>query len=80
MKDTIEICHIYNWRSRDMSYYEALEDGVRIEKGRRQNAYYPRCKFCGVEVFSYSYVRNYDYICKDCKPHKKVLLRTGLFD
>ena len=63
-----------------MSYYEALADGVRIKKGHTKNTYYPRCRFCGAEVFSYSYVRGYKYICKDCKPHKKVLLSTGLFD
>lgn len=62
-----------------MSYYEALQDGVRIKKNPIQSAYYPRGKFCGEEVFSYSYVRGYDYICSDCKPKKKSLLSTGLF-
>ena len=63
-----------------MSYYEALADGVRIKQGRTQTEYYPRCKFCGREVFSCNYVRGYNYICKECKPHKKVLFSTGLFD
>ena len=63
-----------------MSYNEALEDGVRMKKAQTTTCYYPRCKFCGAEVFSYNYVRGYDYICKECKPNKRVLLSTGLFD
>lgn len=62
-----------------MGYQEAIQDGIRIKK-RQRTVYYPRCKFCGAEVFSYNYVRNYNYICEDCKPNKKVLLSTGLFD
>ena len=63
-----------------MSYYDAIKDGVRTKNNHRTTFYYPKCKFCGAEVFSYSYVRGYNYICKNCKPHKKVLLSTGLFD
>lgn len=63
-----------------MSYKEAKEDGIRIEKAGRYSVYYPHCRFCGDEVRSLNYLRDRHYVCKDCKPNKKILLSTGLFD
>ena len=62
-----------------MSYQEALRDGVRIVKTGRRTLYYPRCRFCGTEVEQISYIPRNKYVCADCKPNMKVLLRTGLF-
>lgn len=62
-----------------MSYHEAREDGVRVGTFKRQTVYYPRCLFCGKEVFSYHYLRDADYACRECRPDKRLLLATGLF-
>lgn len=62
-----------------MSYKEAIDDGIRIVKAGHSNYYYPRCRFCGEEVRSLNYLRERHYVCKDCKPHKDILLKTGLF-
>lgn len=62
-----------------MSYHEAKADGVRISTCKGQSVYYPLCMFCGQEVFSYHYLRNVNYTCRECRPHKRVLLSTGIF-
>jgi len=62
-----------------MSYKEALQDGIRIEKCGRQSRYYPRCIFCGTEVKSYNYVQHYNYICSDCRKLKNTFMKTGIF-
>jgi len=38
------------------------------------------CRFCGDEVRSLNYLRDRHYVCKECKPHKEILLKTGIFD
>ena len=63
-----------------MSYHEALEDEIRIKKAGCQTIYYPGCQFCGYEVRSLSYLRNRQYTCNDCRKHKSILLKTGLFN
>ncbi|MDL2205814.1 hypothetical protein LJC33_02745, partial [Eubacteriales bacterium OttesenSCG-928-N13] len=51
-----------------MSYFEALEDGIRIEKtGHYSSMYYPPCRFCGTPVRSMSYLRTVNYACPDCR-------------
>ena len=50
-----------------MSYYEAIEDGIRTEKHGRNTIYYPLCCNCGNEVMSMSYLRAVKYTCNDCK-------------
>ncbi len=62
-----------------MSYHEALADGVRIEKCDGTTVYYPPCMFCGQDVFSWHYIPRNRYICTQCKPMQKSLLKTGLF-
>ena len=62
-----------------MSYKEALRDGVRIAKTAGGTVYYPRCRFCGIEVQQISYIPKNKYVCAGCRPHMKVLLSTGLF-
>ncbi len=63
-----------------MSYREAKEDNIRISKAGRMTYYFPHCRFCGDEVRSLNYLRDRHYICKECKPHKEILLKTGIFD
>lgn len=63
-----------------MSYREAKADGVRVGKHGVQTVYFPPCMFCGDEVFSYNYLRNRKYTCTACRPHKTILLATGLYD
>lgn len=63
-----------------MSYNDALADNIKIDRSKVQTKYYPPCRFCGEEVVSYNYVRHYVYACPFCRPKKKLLLSTGLFD
>lgn len=56
-----------------MSYYEALEDGLKVIPGKEKfdkTIYFPKCHICGEEVFSYSYNREETYLCKKCKAKK----------
>ena len=62
-----------------MSYKEAIDDRIRMDKHRGQTKYYPPCRFCGEEVLSYNYLRTMMYVCLSCRPKKKILLGTGLF-
>lgn len=51
-----------------MGWYEALEDGIKIGKDKNNtNCYYPPCHICGTAVYSWSYTRGTQYICKDCR-------------
>ena len=51
-----------------MSWREAKEDGIPIAKDRaKYNCYYPPCHLCGTPVYSWSYIRNSKYTCKDCR-------------
>lgn len=50
-----------------MSYYEAIEDGIRIEKQGRNNTYYPLCQKCKTEVKCMNYLRAIKYTCNNCK-------------
>lgn len=63
-----------------MSYNHALADNIKIDTSKVQTKYYPPCRFCGQEVVSFNYIRHYVYACKFCRPKKKLLLSTGLFD
>ena len=40
-----------------MSYYEAKEDNVRIERKNGFTVYLPPCSVCGKPVKSWSYIR-----------------------
>lgn len=62
-----------------MSYHEALADGVRTDAALGTTVYFPPCRFCGAEVFSYNYLRKHRYTCSWCRPRKELLLATGLF-
>ena len=51
-----------------MSYFEALEDGVKMKKRHDGGtAYYPPCQYCGTGVYSWSYRREMRYVCRQCK-------------
>lgn len=55
-----------------MSYKEAKENNVRIEKQvNGRTAYFPLCHICGVETFSQNYVIGRDYTCSKCKSRRK---------
>lgn len=51
-----------------MSYAEAVEDNIRIQKGGRfSNCYYPPCHICGTPTYSQNYIRGRKYTCGGCK-------------
>ena len=51
-----------------MSYYEALEDNIPTKKDSRGfTVYYPICHICGASLMCWSYTRNTQYTCKDCR-------------
>ena len=51
-----------------MSYKEALEDKIPIQKDSKGfNWYYPPCKICGTPVPNWSYTRSANYICNSCR-------------
>lgn len=50
-----------------MSYYEAIEHGVRHIRKGRTTFYFPACHICGAEVESMSYIPGNKYTCKACK-------------
>lgn len=62
-----------------MSYNEAKVDGVRREIHDDRIMYLIPCQFCGAPVQCTSYVPTFHYTCRECKPIKRVLLKTGLF-
>lgn len=63
-----------------MSSRDAKADGVRIAFSKEGKiVFFPPCTFCGVEVFSYNYLPGHHYACPGCRPHKRILLSTGLF-
>lgn len=52
-----------------MSYFEAIEDGIRIERygDYTPTKFYPKCRYCGKETLSLTYKRDVIYKCKECK-------------
>lgn len=50
-----------------MSYHEAVEDKIPMEKHQGAWWYYPPCKICGTPVPSWNYVRKVQYTCPECK-------------
>ena len=50
-----------------MSYYEALADGIPMETVGGFNWYCPPCRICGTPVRSWSYLRDVQYVCGDCR-------------
>ncbi len=55
-----------------MSYNEAIEDGIPMEKDSHKNMwYYPPCKICGAPVPLWKYVRGVDYVCKECRAYAR---------
>lgn len=50
-----------------MSYYEALEEHIPIEKINGYNYYYPSCHICGEGVKNWSYIRGKKYTYPECK-------------
>jgi hypothetical protein len=63
-----------------MGYADAKRDNIRMCNDGWRRGYYPRCQFCGKEIFSTSYRSDVRYTCDHCRPLKKILLATGLFD
>lgn len=59
-----------------MGYDDARRDGIRISV--KPHGYFPRCQFCGRELFSMNYRSDIRYTCDGCKPLKKLLLAAGL--
>lgn len=59
-----------------MGYADALRDGIRMSDKPR--GYYPRCQFCGRELFTMNYRSDIRYTCEQCRPMKKLLLAAGL--
>lgn len=62
-----------------MGYRDAMKDGIRLSGKNEPRGYYPRCQFCGAELFSMNYRSDIRYTCNHCKPMKKLLLAAGLF-
>lgn len=50
-----------------MGYKEAIEDNIKIKRGKYDNFYFPKCHICGSEVVSLTYNRTQKYTCKACK-------------
>lgn len=51
-----------------MSWREATEDCIPIVKDSTgHTCYYPPCHICGAPAYSWSYIRNTKYTCKDCR-------------
>ncbi|MEG2253495.1 MAG: hypothetical protein RSC98_10670 [Clostridia bacterium] len=44
----------------------------------KPRGYYPRCQFCGQELFVMNYRSDTRYTCDQCRPLKKLLLAAGL--
>ncbi len=61
-----------------MGYHDALRDDIRMEHDHIQTLYFPRCMFCGQEHRSWNYITGRLYLCPACRPHKRLLLETGL--
>lgn len=61
-----------------MGYIDAMKDGIRLSGKNEPRGYYPRCQFCGAELFSMNYRSDIRYTCNHCKPMKKLLLAAGL--
>ena len=63
-----------------MGYSDALRDGIRMSNSKTMHGYYPSCQFCGREIYVMNYRSGVRYTCDQCKPLKRLLLATGLFD
>lgn len=51
-----------------MSYKDAIDDKIVIEKDQKGNTwYYPPCYVCGAGVPSWNYIRGVKYSCPECK-------------
>lgn len=51
-----------------MSYAEALQDNIPIDKDVRGfTRYRPPCAVCGVPIASWSYRRDVKYMCAKCR-------------
>lgn len=50
-----------------MSYMEAKEDNIPIERRGNQTVYYPPCHICETPVLSWNYIRNAKYSCPNCR-------------
>lgn len=56
-----------------MGYYDAIRDGIRIEKnGYGNNLYFPLCSQCGKETKRTNYIHGLNYLCSDCKLENKL--------
>ena len=61
-----------------MSYFEAVNDKIRINDGYGKNritTYYPECQYCGQEVKTFSYSANKKYSCEECKDKNKISVK-----
>ncbi|MEG1001587.1 MAG: hypothetical protein RSG75_11215 [Cellulosilyticaceae bacterium] len=55
-----------------MGYNEAVRDGVRMEKRKYNNVYYPSCHICGEETLAQTYIPSNVYTCQSCKARNKM--------
>lgn len=61
-----------------MGYADAIRDGIRLTPEGKLRGYYPRCQFCGTELFAMNYRSDIRYTCAQCRPMKKLLLAAGI--
>ena len=61
-----------------MGYADAIRDGIRLTTEGKRRGYYPRCQFCGSELFTMNYRSGVLYTCSQCRPLKKLLLAAGI--
>ena len=61
-----------------MGYADAIRDGIRMTTKNHPRGYYPRCQFCGAEMYTMNYRSDIRYTCAQCRPMKKLLMAAGL--
>jgi len=51
-----------------MSYYDALEDKIPIDRDNNGfTRYYPPCHVCSGSAYSWRYIRGTQYVCQECR-------------
>ena len=60
-------------KEKSMSYNEALEDGITVERAAgRSTVYFPPCCICGKTARSMNYIRNYRYMCREYRNKRDI--------
>jgi very-short-patch-repair endonuclease len=60
-----------------MSWHEAVEDGIPVDKDSNEfHCYYPPCHICKTPVYSWSYIRGTQYTCVDCRTELAQMMRA----